>query len=169
MPINRPTSSLRLLKKAHIGLLLASGVGVAVGDVLAVALLGCAVVLVFPWTVIYYNFFWGVIILGKIIDKYTLASDFLCFCVIFSFNTHLLGIGFLCQSLVHGWSSARTASHPCCTRRSWCWGQVCEDNQGQKIIKAQLVLRRSKDDQGGRWDQDDSIYDWQGFKRNTEK
>ena len=35
----------------------------------------------------------------------------------------------------------------------------CEDNQGQKIIKAQLVLRRSKDDQGGRWDQDDSIYD----------
>ena len=66
------------------------------------------------------SFFWGVIILRKIIDKYTLASDFLCFCVIFSFNTHLLGIGFLCQSLVHGWSSARTASHPCYTRRSWC-------------------------------------------------
>ena len=49
---------MNMIINTHIGLLLASGIGVAVADVLAVTLLGGAVLLVGPWIMIILGTFW---------------------------------------------------------------------------------------------------------------
>ena len=49
---------MNMIINTHIGLLLASGIGVAVADVLAIALLGRAVLLVSPWTLVILQTYW---------------------------------------------------------------------------------------------------------------
>lgn len=92
----------------HIGLLLAGGIGVAVADVLAIALLGRAVLLVSPWTLVILQTYWYSCV-------FWVGWKFWPF-------PHLLGNGFPSLSLVQWWSSARIASPPCCTRHNPCWG-----------------------------------------------
>ena len=92
----------------HIGLLLAGGIGVAVADVLAIALLGRAVLLVSPWTLVILQTYWYSCV-------FWVGWKFWPF-------PHLLGNGFPSLSLVQWWRSARIASPPCCTRHNPCWG-----------------------------------------------
>ena len=114
----------------HIGLLLAGGIGVAVADVLAIALLGRAVLLVCPWTLVILQTYWYSCV-------FWVGWKFCPF-------PHLLGNGFPSLSLVRWWSSARIASPPCCTRHNPCWGEswtTIQNAEWHKMTQGELVCQ----------------------------